>query len=80
VHWVNLPALFAITVIGFGFTSATVSWLSWQGFGFTILGFPLDGDLAGADLGVLVALLLGLLIPIVAGVPGIRRQEAADAD
>jgi purine-cytosine permease-like protein len=77
VRWVNLIALFLVSAIGFGLTSATISWLSWQGYGFTLLGIPLDSDLAGTDLGVLVALVLGLLVPIVTGIPAIRRQEAA---
>ncbi len=75
VRWTNLIGLLAISGIGFGLTSATVSWLSWQGYAFTLLGVPLDGDLAGTDLGVLVALVLGILLPIVAGIPAIRRQE-----
>lgn len=80
VHWVNLSAFVVISAIGFGLTTASVSWLSWQGYLFGPLGQPLDGDLAGTDLGVLVALLLGLLVPIVAGIPGIRRQEAVEAE
>jgi hypothetical protein len=34
-----------------------------------------DSVLATSDIGVLVALALGLLLPLVAGVPAIRRQE-----
>jgi purine-cytosine permease-like protein len=77
VRWGNLIALFVITAIGLAFTSATITWLAWQGYGFTLLGVPLDSDLAGTDLGVLVALALGLLVPIIFGIPAIRRQEAA---
>jgi purine-cytosine permease-like protein len=76
VRWLNLIALLVISAIGFGLTTATVTWLGWQGYGFTLLGMPLDSDLATSDLGVLVALVLGLLVPLVAGVPAIRRQEA----
>ncbi len=79
VRWVNLIGLVVITVIGFGLTTATVSWLNWQGYGFPLLGIPVDSDLAGTDLGVLVALVLGLLLPIVAGIPAIRKQEAMRA-
>jgi purine-cytosine permease-like protein len=77
VRWVNLVMLFVITGVGYALTTATVYWLSWQGYGFTLLGIPLDGELAGSDVGVFVALLLGLLTPIVAGIPAIRRQEVA---
>ena len=78
VRWLNLIALIVISVIGYGLTTATVTWLSWQGYVFGLLAVPIDSDLAGTDLGVIVALLLGLLVPIVAGVPGIRRQEATE--
>ena len=76
VHWVNLPALVLITAIGFGLKTASVSWLQWQGYLFSVIGVPIGGELASADLGVFVALLLGVLVPIVAGIPTIRRQEA----
>lgn len=75
VNWVNLAMLLVASAIGFGLTTATVSWLGWQGYLFGALGVPLSGDLAGSDLGVFVALLLGILTPIVAGIPAIRRQE-----
>ncbi|MCU1578290.1 MAG: hypothetical protein JWP19_494 [Rhodoglobus sp.] len=76
VRWLNLIALVVISAIGFGLTTATITWLGWQGYGFTLLGMPLDSDLAASDIGVLVALVLGILVPLVAGVPAIRRQEA----
>lgn len=75
VRVVNFVMLFVITVIGFGLTTASVGWLDWEGYIFTALKVPLDGHLAQTDLGVLVALLLGVLTPLVAGVPSIRRQE-----
>jgi purine-cytosine permease-like protein len=77
IHWVNVPAFVIITAIGFGLTTATVGGLGWQGYLFGLAGIPLDGTLAGTDLGVFAALLLGLLVPIVAGIPGIRKQESA---
>jgi hypothetical protein len=63
--------------VGFGLTTASVAWLGWEGYLFSAFGVPLSGDLAASDLGVLVALGLGLLTPIFAGIPGIRRQEQA---
>jgi purine-cytosine permease-like protein len=78
VRWSNLIALIVITVAGLGLLSATVPWLSWEGFLFSAAGVPLTGDLAGTDVGVFVALVLGLLFPLVAGVPAIRKQERAE--
>jgi purine-cytosine permease-like protein len=77
VNWANLGALIGITLLGYGLTTATVTLLSWQGYLFALGGVPLDGPLAASDLGVLVALLLGILTPIVSGIPAIRRQETA---
>ncbi|MGV8969500.1 MAG: cytosine permease [Microbacteriaceae bacterium] len=76
IQWVNLSAFVAISAIGFAFTTATVSWLTWQGYGFSLVGLPLDGEVAASDFGVVIALLLGILTPVVAGVPAIRKQEA----
>jgi NCS1 family nucleobase:cation symporter-1 len=61
--------------VGLGFTSATVAWLSWEGYLFGAVGVSLSSDLGGTDIGVLAALALGALTPLVAGVPRIRRQE-----
>jgi purine-cytosine permease-like protein len=77
VNWVNLPAFLVITAIGFGLTTATVAGLDWQGFLWPLLGFAVDSPMAGTDLGVFAALLLGLLVPIASGIPRIRRQESA---
>lgn len=77
--WVNLSALVLASVVGFGLTTASVGWLSWQGYLFPLLDVPGTSDLAGSDLGVLVALLLGLLVPIIGGIPAIRRQEQPSA-
>ncbi|MBK4346682.1 cytosine permease [Lacisediminihabitans changchengi] len=75
VNWVNLTMLVVASAIGFGLTTATVGWLGWQGYLFGAFGVPLDGQLAGTDVGVLVALVLGLLTPFVSGLPTIRKQE-----
>jgi purine-cytosine permease-like protein len=79
VNWVNLVMLIVASVIGLGLTTATVGGLGWEGYLFTAFGIPLKGEFAGTDLGVLVALLLGLLTPLVAGIPTIRQQELVRA-
>ena len=75
VNWLNLTMLVVASVIGLGFTSATVIGLRWEGYLFTAAGVDLSSPLGGTDLGVLVALLLGLLTPLVAGISTIRSQE-----
>ena len=78
-RWGNLLALVVASVIGLGFLSATLPGLIWEGYLFTPLGIPLSGVVAHSDFGVLVALVLGILFPLVAGIPGIRKQEKAEA-
>jgi hypothetical protein len=77
VRWVNFIGLFAVSAVGFGLTSATLSGLEWQGFLFPVFGIAADDPLATSDVGVLVALVLGLVIPLVSAIPAIRRQEDA---
>ena len=74
-RWGNLIGFVVISALGFGLTTAQVAWLSWQGYVLDFFAVPRDSDLASTDLGVLVALALGILLPIVVGIPAIRRQE-----
>jgi purine-cytosine permease-like protein len=76
-RWGNLITLVAVSVIGYGFLSATMPALTWEGYLFSALGVPINGELAASDLGVLVALALGLLVPLLIGRSGIRAQEKA---
>jgi purine-cytosine permease-like protein len=76
-RWVNIVALVVITAVGFGFLSATLPGLSWEGYLFTAVGVPLTSQVATSDLGVLVALILGLLVPLIVGRGAIGRQENA---
>ena len=76
VRWVNLVMFGVATVAGLGLTTAAVDWLAWEGFLFTALDVPISGDLAASDIGVFVALVLGMLTPVLAGIPAIRRQES----
>ena len=79
VNWLNLAMLVVASAIGFGFTSATLTGLRWEGYLFTAVGVPVSSPLGGTDLGVLVSLALGLLTPFVAGISTIRRQERRQA-
>lgn len=80
VRWVNLAGLVVISVIGFGFTASTLPGLDWQGYLLPLLGLP-DGDpLLTSDIGVLGALVLGIVLPLATAVPAIRRQERALID
>jgi purine-cytosine permease-like protein len=79
VRWVNLIGLLAISVVGFGLTSASLAGLEWQGYLFSAMGVSGDDPWATSDIGVLVALLLGVAVPILTAIPEVRRQEDAVA-
>jgi NCS1 family nucleobase:cation symporter-1 len=80
VRWVNLIGLVVFSAIGFGLSSAVLPGLDWQGYLLPFLGLA-DGDpLLTSDVGVLAALVLGMLLPLVTAVPTIRRQERALVD
>ncbi|WP_309713290.1 cytosine permease [Pseudolysinimonas sp.] len=76
VRWVNLIGLVVISAIGFGLTSAVLPGLDWQGYLLPFLGLAEGDPLLTSDLGVLVALVLGILLPLVTAVPAIRRQDS----
>ena len=79
VNWLNFSMLVVASVIGLGFTSASVPGLGWEGYLFTAVGVSLASPLGSTDVGVLVSLALGLLTPLVAGISTIRRQERQQA-
>ncbi len=80
VRWPNLIGLVVISAIGFGLTSGALPGLGWQGYLLPVFGLP-DGDpLLTSDIGVLVALVLGILLPLATAVSTIRRQERALVD
>lgn len=78
IRWVNLIMLLAITGVGWGFSTAALIGLQWQGYLFTALGVSADSALASSDPGVFVALVLGLLTPIIMGIPALRRLQRAE--
>lgn len=76
VRVLNLAVLLGATVIGWGLTGAGTAGLGWQGYLWGLVGA--DAVLVASDLGVVVALAIGLLVPVVAGIPALRRLEAAE--
>ena len=74
-HWINLTMLVVASVVGLGLVRSGVSWLHWEGFLYPLIGVNPNGDLGTSNIGVLVALGLGLLTPLVSGIPAVRRQE-----
>jgi NCS1 family nucleobase:cation symporter-1 len=76
VRWLNFGALIVISAIGWGFVTSNVTGLRWEGFVFTAVGIAPGDPFAASNVGVFLALLLGLLVPLVGGIPAIHRQEA----
>lgn len=78
-RWVNLGMLVAASVIGLGLVSSDLPWLSWEGYLFRLFGANPEAGIGTSNIGVVVALVLGLVTPMVAGIPAVRRQERAVA-
>jgi len=79
IRWFPVGLVIIATVIGWGLvTNGLASWLTWQGY---LLGpFGLGGKTgawAFANLGVLVALVLGFVAQWIYGRAGVRVQEGA---
>ncbi|MES1169069.1 MAG: hypothetical protein ABUL47_00095, partial [Leifsonia sp.] len=77
VRVLNLLAWLVISAIGLGLVTSHIPWLGWEGFVYGLIGIGPHDLLASSDAGVFAALLLGLLVPLIGGVPAIRRQERA---
>jgi purine-cytosine permease-like protein len=73
-----LTLVIAGTAIGWGLVTNTYAgWLSWQGYLLGPLGLGgRDGDWAFAGLGILVALVIGLVGTLLGSARAVRRQEA----
>ena len=80
VRWPNLIALIVISVVGYGFVTSDLAGFGWEGFLFTAIGVVPGDPFGASNVGVFVALLLGLLVPLAGGIPAIRRQEATVID
>lgn len=75
VNPLSLGLLVGGTVVGLGLVTSSVPWLGWEGY----LLFGLRADWGGANLGVLVALVIGFVGYLAFGGRWVRRQEAAGA-
>jgi NCS1 family nucleobase:cation symporter-1 len=75
VRWINFLALILISGIGLGLVTSRLPGLAWEGFLYGVLGVGPHDLIASSDAGVFVALLLGILVPLISGVPAVRRQE-----
>jgi purine-cytosine permease-like protein len=65
------------TIVGWGFvTNSFASWLSWQGYFLNIIGGK-EGAWAYANLGVLIALLIGFIGYYLVARKSIKKQENA---
>ncbi|GAA1157109.1 cytosine permease [Kribbella jejuensis] len=78
IRWLPVLTVLVATGIGWGLVTNTLaSWLTWQGYLLGAVGLGgKSGSWAYANLGVLVALVLGFVVQWFGGRPAVRRQEA----
>jgi purine-cytosine permease-like protein len=77
IRWLPISLIVIGTVIGWGLvTNGSAQWLTWQGYLLGPLGLGgKEGDWAFANLGVLVALLIGYLGTLLFSRAAVKRQE-----
>jgi nucleobase:cation symporter-1, NCS1 family len=81
VRWLAIALVVVGTAVGWGLISnayPTVTWLNWQGYLFGPATGAFRTNWAYANLGVLVALVIGFLGTLLFGRSTIRRQESKD--
>lgn len=69
----NLLGWLYATAMGFGLIQSNLSGFTWVGY--LAVWLPISDSLLTANLGVWVALAIGLLVPLVMGIHRIRNQE-----
>ena len=76
VRWLPIGLMALGTVLGWGLvTNGTASWLAWQGYLLGPIGGR-DGGWAYANLGVLLALVVGFVGTLIGSRRAVQRQEA----
>jgi len=76
VNWGAIVTLAVGSFVGWGFVvNANASWLAWQGYLLGPLGGR-EGDWAGSNIGILLALLVGFLGYWLTSARRVRAQEA----
>jgi hypothetical protein len=73
-NWVNLGGWLIAVAIGFGLIQASPQEFFWQGYLLDLSANP--GFWAASSFGVVIAFAVGLLLPVIAGIPRIKKQEA----
>jgi NCS1 family nucleobase:cation symporter-1 len=78
VRWLPIAIVVASSALGWGLvTNAAASWLTWQGYLLSPFGLGgKTGNWAFANLGVLLALVLGFVVTLAFEAKRVRRQEA----
>lgn len=78
VQWLPFGTVVVATLIGWGLvTNPYADWLAWQGYLLAPLGLGgREGDWAFANLGVLIALVLGFVVTLLGNRSRVRAQEA----
>ncbi|MGO4534121.1 cytosine permease [Leifsonia sp. 2MCAF36] len=76
-RWINLALLAVGTVVGWGTVSSPLPWLGWEGYLFTLVGIDPHAGVGTSNIGVLIALVIGLVGVLVSAAPAVRRQEQA---
>ena len=78
VNWVSVGLVVVATVIGWGLVTNTYAeWLDWQGYLLDPAGFGgKDGQWAGANLGVLFALVIGYVGSLLLNRSAVDREES----
>ena len=62
-------------VVGWGTISSPLPWLAWEGYLFRAVGIDPHAGIGTSNIGVVIALVIGLFGALVSAAPAIRRQE-----